>query len=216
MVNIYDCYEMVKFITNTNPNGYITVPEFNLGIAKAQNLLFNKKMAERQGGNELALVALKPFYKTTNVTTDSSGYVAYPTRWAETQGMYKEIAGATLSVRQMLHNEIQDALGSAIYPIASNPRWLEQQTGVTIYPKEIQTLDWHYISSPITPVLSVTYGTNNVTYDPLTSVQLEFDTQFYMEIIYLTLDIIGVNLADAQVQNLIGTYSISDSNGTAN
>lgn len=212
MTNIWDCYQFILFAANKYLNGYINPIEGGLALGSAQNQLFNKKVAERQNGNELALVALRPFYKTLPTTTNTSGFFAYPERWAETQAVYY----GTKSVKQMFHNELQDALESTIYPITDNRRWMETEGGITVYPNEIANYSHRYLARPTTPVIGYTVSGNEVEYDSASSVQLEFDEQYWMEIIYISLRVIGVNLGDQSIEGLLEMYTISNANPTAN
>lgn len=213
MTTIFDVWEFINFITDKYRNGYLSPPEVSKALDQAQTALWYNYLGKRQNGNELSLIALKPFYKTISVVSDSSGLCLYPTLWAETQGVYQTINGQTVSVRQVLHDELQDALSSVIYPIAEWPRFLEQLTGVQLYPNTATTISWHYLSKPTTPVIGYTNSGNQVVYDPITSVQLQFDTQYWMEVIALSLPYIGVNLSDQEVGSLVQTFSLNANAG---
>lgn len=209
MTNIFDVWEFINFVADKYRNGYLAPPEVSKALDQAQNTLWYNFLGKRQNGNELALVALKPFYKTVSVTSFTSGLVNYPNAWAETQAVYKNADGVTISVRQVLHDELQDALSSVIYPISANPRYLEQETGIQIYPAITTSVSWHYLSKPTTPVIGYTNSGNQVIYDPVTSVQLQFDTQYWNDIIALTLPYIGVNLSDQELAALSQTFSLN-------
>lgn len=213
MQNIFDIWEFVNFVTDKYRNGYISPEEFSKAIDEGQNIVWGTYFGKRQEGNELALVALQPFYKKVSVTSSGSGLATYPTLWAETQAIYTDLNGVTTEITQVLHNELQQVLASSIYPIAENPRYLEQETGVQLYPKATTIVDWHYLSKPTTPVLGYTVSGNTVIYDPLTSVQLQFATQYWYEVISIALNYIGVNLSNNEVSGLMSMYGINANNG---
>lgn len=181
-------------------------------LANGQISLWNHYIGERQKGNELALIALKPFSRSANVTSTSSGVATHPTRYAETQGIFK----GALSIRQITHNELSYALNSVIYPIEENPRWIEGQGAITIYPNEVHTVKWDYIAYPTTPIIGYTAGLNSITYNPVTSTQLEFDSQYWNEVILLSLPYVGVNLANNDITSLQGLFSLNANNGNGN
>lgn len=210
MDNIFEAWEFVNFLCNTYMNGYLSPEEVSKAFDAAQKQLWYRYVGERQNGNELALVALKPFYETTVVATNSSGFAAYPSLWAETQAMYIN----NVSVLPVLHNELSEALKSKIYPISDNPRWLEQKTGVQIYPKLSFDIDWNYLRQPISPVIGYTVNVNEVVYDPLSSVQFEFDKQYWIEIIQLSLPYLGLNLSNENVVAAAQTYQLNANNGS--
>ena len=194
-------------------NGYLSPEEVSSALANGQISLWNHYMGERQRGNELALIALKPFSRQSSVTSNSVGFAAHPTNYAETQGIYD---GGVNSIKQIVHNELSYALNSVIYPIASYPRWIEGQGGITIYPNGVKTIQWHYLAYPITPIMGYTTTTNGIIYNPATSTQLEFDSQYWNEVILLSLPYIGVNLGNQDITSLQSLFNLNANNGNGN
>lgn len=209
MNNIFDIWNFVNFITDKYRNGYLSPEEFSSALANGQNLYWNHTMGLRQKGNELALITLKPFFRVSSVTSSSLGLALSPTNYAETQGIFI----GSKSVKQIVHNELEYALNSVLYPIADNPRFLQENNGVVIYPKQVHNIEWHYIANPSTPVLGYTTTTNAIVYDPTTSTQLEFDKQYWQEIILLSLPYIGVNLSNNEVVGLQEMFNLNANNG---
>lgn len=205
MTNIFEVWEYINFITDKYRNGFLSLPEVSKALDVAQNMLHGAYMGKRQNGNELSLPALRPFYTTISVVSDTNGLALYPNLWAKTQGIY---VGST-SFRQILHDELQQALSSVMYPIAENPRYLEHQTGAQLYPNVSTTISWHYISRPTTPAIGFTNVGNQVIYDPTTSVQLQFSPEYWNQIIALALPYIGCNLSDQEVAALVSTYNLN-------
>lgn len=212
MTNIGQIWDFVNFITDKYRNGYLSPEEFSWALDNGQSICWNHYMGQRQKGNELSLIALKPFSRSTTVTTDANGLALSPTNYAETQAIYI----GSKSIKQIVHNELEYALSSVIYPIAENQRFIEGQNGVTIYPKQSQDVEWHYIARPTTPVFGYTTTANRVVYDPLTSVQLEFDNQYWYEVLLLSLPYIGVNLSNGEVSGLQELFNINANNGGTN
>lgn len=212
MNNIGDIYDFINFVADKYRNGFLSPEEVSSALANGQVSLWNHYMGERQKGNELALIALKPFSRQASVTSNSLGVATYPTRYAETQGIYV----ANTSIKQIVHNELSYALNSVIYPIASYPRWIEGQGSITIYPNEVKTIQWHYLAYPISPVIGYTDTTNGTIYDPVTSTQLEFDSQYWNEVILLSLPYIGVNLGNQDVTSLQSLFNLNANNGNDN
>lgn len=216
MTNIFDIWKFVNFITDKYRNGYLSPEEVSQALDTGQNLLWQHYIGERQKGNELALIALKPFNKVATVVASSVGFATAPSLYAETQGIYKTYLGKKLSVRQIIHNEVEYAVNSYLYPIASNPRFIEADGGINVYPQETHTLEWHYLSRPNTPVIGYTNVVNQVVYNPLTSTQLDFAPQYWNEIISLSLPYIGVNLSNQEVSGLEQLFNVNATNGNAN
>lgn len=212
MDNINDIYKFINFLADKYRNGYLSPEEVSLALSQSQNQVFLNYLGKRQNGNELALVALKPFYKKATISA-ISGFVTYPDLWAETQGVYVISSSGTTSVRVILHNELAEALKSVIYPIATNPRYLEQSGGFQLYPSTISSVSVHYLARPIPAVMGYSVSGTDIVYDPLTSVQLEFDKQYWNEIIELACLSIGINLSDPEVASYAQGFQLNANNG---
>lgn len=212
MQNIGDIWDSVNFVANKYLKGYLSPGEFNNSLAQGNNLWFNRKMSDRQQGNELALLALAPFKKSSPLTSDSAGLVTKPADYAETEGLYTTISSKVKSIRQILRNELQDALDSVIYPISDNPRFMENALSLEVYPKQATSVTLDYISKPTSPIFGFTANINGVVYDPTTSVQLQADKQYWSEIINLSFPWIGVNLSDKEISSLFQINQVAATN----
>ena len=69
-------------------NGYLSPEEFSSALANGQLLYWNYNMGLRQKGNELSSVALSPFNRVVNATSNPAGLAAKPLNYAETQGIF--------------------------------------------------------------------------------------------------------------------------------
>ena len=214
MTNIGNIYDFFNFVTDKYRNEYLSPEEVSAALDIAQNTLWQNYVGKRNSGNELALVALRPFYASSTVTTNSAGSVAYPSLFAEMNGVYTNINGVTTTVREVLYNELTDNINSVIYPIVKYPVYIKKSTTITYYPNEVKSLDLEYLTKPTTPVMGYTTTTNGIVYDPLTSTQLQFDTQYYYEIILLAMPYVGVNLSNQEVSGLIDLFAINKDNGS--
>jgi hypothetical protein len=213
LTNIFDLYNFVNYITDKYRNGYLSPEEVSECLDAGQTALWNHHMGERQKGNELSLIALKPFKKISNVTSTYTGKAASPSMYAETEGVFETIGSKTVSIKQVLTNELDYALSSGIYPIAQYPRFIEDSDGLQIYPKATHNVEWHYIARPNTPVIGYTNNVNQVIYDPTTSTQLDFAPQYWNDVVSLALPYIGVNLSNAEVVGLEQLFNINKDNG---
>ena len=217
MNNIGDVFDFINFVANTYLNGYFSPEEVSSALDNGQLLLWRNYVNERQKGNELALVALQPFYKTVTTTATSNGLATYPALFAETNGIYITIDGVLTPITEVLHTELTAALNSSICPIAEFPRFLKGGTGITIYPKEARTgIEWQYLSRPTSPVMNYTVSTNQVIYNPTGSVQLEFDRQYWNEVISLSLPYLSTAIANEDMGALAELFKLNKNDGSPN
>lgn len=209
MNNIFDIYRRINWITDKYLNGFNSPEDISKALDAGQMALFNYFLPLKENGDDIATTALIPFKTSTSLTSNGSGLLTYPVNYSNTEAIYEDISGIFTSVIPILHVELANAMNSALYPIALNPRYIEEQNGVQLYPKTVQTVDFHYLSVPTTPVIGYTIVGNEPVYDPTTSVQLQFDVQYWMDVLLRGLPYIGVNLSD---QDVIALSALANQN----
>ena len=207
MTTIWDVYECLNFISDKERNGYLSPEQGSIALDVAQNQLHAYYMPLTLKGDDLATAAMTPFQNRGTFNTNAFGALIYPQDWANTQAIYKSIGGQLVSFNNILHDELAPALRSVIYPITDNPRYLEEATFIQIYPQVRHTIELHYRTKPTTPVIGYTTVGNEAVYDPNTSVQLMFDTQYYMQIIQLACAYVGINLSSRDVQSAYSLFN---------
>lgn len=175
------------------------------------------------GSSQLTLDALRPFRKKQDIlpsSLTSTSYLDLNTvvpDYAYYLGLYG-IGGTSgpggfgvVEIEQYLNTELVDALNSSLYPVTDyTPMFVFENSGIQLYPITYKDtanakglfLRFQYISKPTTPVIGYNIVGNSIVYDPSTSTQLEFQKEYWMEVISRALSYIGVNLSAAEVNNL--------------
>lgn len=202
MTNIGDIYNTIVWITDKYRNGFLAPEDVSKALDNAQLDLYNYFLPLKENGDDIATTALIPFKKSTPLTSNSTGQVTYPGDFGNTEAIYCDVDGVFTSITSVLHVELMNAVNSALYPITQNPRFIEENNVIQIYPKTLHTVDFHYLSIPTTPVIGYTLVGTVVTYNPATSTQLVFDPQYWLQIILRSMPYIGVNLTDQDVSSL--------------
>ncbi len=153
--------------------------------------------------------ALKPFKKYTQFTTDTAGFLTYASDCEHVLGTIFTVSGSTLNeVRIYNEDEFITALNSQLRPVSlQKPIGRYTSTGVSIYPQSQQTGFYNYLKRPATPV----YGYNQVgrviTYDPNTSIQLEWEDSYINNIISRSLKYVGINMEEKSISDFANQYS---------
>jgi len=202
LTNIFDIYETIIWITDKYRNGYLSPEDVSKALDNAQLDLYNYFLPLKENGDDIATTALIPFKRSTTIVSNSTGALTYPADFGNTEAIYTEIDGVFTSIITVLHVELMNAMNSALYPIVQNPRFIEENNVIQIYPKTAHTIDFHYLSIPSTPVIGYTLVGSVITYDPGTSTQIEFDPQYWLQIMLRAMPYIGVNLTDQDVTAL--------------
>lgn len=208
MNNIWDVYIfIVKLVTDKYLKSSPTPDSIAKALGAAQQNLFDYYKALKEQGDESATTALAPFILTTPLTSNSSGLLAYPSNWADTELIIETIGGIKTTANPILDNELYEARQSALYPIAYNIRYQEQYGGIQLYPEATHVTSYKYLVRPDYPVIGYTVSGNTQTYDSATSVQLQFRNQYWNKIILLAMPYIGVNLSNADIASLGGLFN---------
>lgn len=164
--NLYDIYQTSNFIIDKVRNGYISPEEFSLAISVGQTSTYQKYFNQYRIGSEVALEALRPFFKHTNLTSSVSGGVTYPDDFGFLQNAYTTMNGQEWTVQEILHDELEYYTGSKINPLSSaNVKLIQEGVGCQLYPKRKITAEYHYIAKPTTPEL--VYSTDGVSITPI-------------------------------------------------
>lgn len=206
MENIFSIYEFINFVVDKVRQGYISPEDCSNALDAGQQEFYRYLLPlYHEFGDDYAATALIPFKLSIPLASDSGGILAYPDDYGNTEAIF-ENNGAT-SFNTVMHTELAYALDSELYPIAKYPRYLEEASGIQLYPAVLHNVDYHYLSTPTTPVIGYTDDGNTIIYDPNTSVQLQFSNQYWMQIIQKSLVYVGVNLGEQEVAGLTQLFN---------
>jgi len=103
-------------------------------------------------------------------------------------------------VKFIQQGRLYSHLNSRINPIARNPVFMSIYNNLTVYPKNIGTINLSYIRTPAEIVWAYKLDINGrAVYDPINSVDPEWQRMDCMQIMARALRMMGVNLSAAQV-----------------
>jgi hypothetical protein len=176
------------------------------------------------GSSQLTIDALSPFRARTQVTPGPEGIIYLYNNSVSYQipnfghfiGMFKiktannEISG----IDQYLNSEIVETLKSTLYPVtADNQVFVFENDLIQLYPRVQMPAGYkaevHYISLPNDVVINYNVTGNTITIINNTnpnlgqySVQPQFDSTYWVELVARALPYVGVNLSAQEVQAL--------------
>jgi hypothetical protein len=200
-------YDLMKYIIRKNQNGNLRPQDFNLVINTASLSYMDFLLGEFQkyipgrpyaavdfGQNQDIRQRLSPFIPApVNITINGTGYGAYPTDYlnsdAMVYGIYRQ------RVKYIQQDRLSSHLNSYIDPIATNPIYLIYKDGFQFYPTNLGSATLSYIKKPASMVWDFTidiYG--RPIYNPVGSIQPEWNELDQLEIVVRALAQVGVNL----------------------
>jgi hypothetical protein len=212
-MDINEMYELMKFIIRKNQNGNLRPTDFNLTINVASVSYMDYLLGEFQkyipgrpfaavdfGQNQDIRQRLSPFIPApVTLTIDVNGQSPYPTNYlnsdAMTYGAYRQ------RVKFIQQDRLFSHLNSYVDPIALNPIHLIYKDGFQFYPTNLGTAYLSYIRKPATMFWNSALDIyNRPVYNPVGSVQPEWQELDQLEIIVRALAQVGVSLQARDVQ----------------
>jgi hypothetical protein len=210
-MNVNDMYRIAQFAVNKAQNGYLTPSEFNLTINQAQVSYQDYLLGEFQqyqygrpqarinySQNENIRERLSPLITEATLTINATtGEAPYPADYVQADAVRTT---AFERVRYVEQDALYSYYNSQIDPIATNPIYLLEPTGLQFYPITLGSAILTYVKNAPTIVWAYTTVSGRPVYDSATSTQPVWDNVDLLEIIARALKLIGLNLQDGQVQ----------------
>jgi len=210
-MNVNDMYRICQFAVNKAQNGYLTPAEFNLTINQAQVSYQDYLLGEFQqyqygrpqarinySQNENIRQRLSPLITEATLTINgTTGKSPYPADYVQADAVRTT---AFERVRYVQQDSLYSYYKSQIDPIASNPIYLLEPTGMQFYPITLGSAILTYVKDAPQIVWAYNLVSGRPVYDSGASVQPVWDNVDLLEIIARGLKLIGLNLQDGQVQ----------------
>lgn len=199
--NLNEIYDFMVFIVRKERGVFVTIPEF-------ENTLDNAQMEavadwfELYGTTQKIHDAIRKLRSQVQFTSTSDGQVNFASDYLHMIGGAYTVTGSTInSIRFVNEDELALALKSQLRPISTSaPIAKDTATGFQIYPQTTQTGFYNYLKRPAKPVYGYTLVGRTITYNPLTSTQLEFTDIYINNIISIALKFWGINMAEQDIQ----------------
>lgn len=205
--NINDCYNLCLYIVRKERGVFLKVADFNAnidaGLLDAVELWF-----QGYGENQILHDAIKPLRVYQPFTSNSGGFVTYPSNYLHLIGTPFTVSGSTITNGRFINeDEFQSANTSQLRPLQnSDPIFIDTATGLSIYPQSTQTGAYWYLRRPTSPLLVVTTVGRAITYDSTNSVQIELLEIYWNNIIARALKYSGVNMDEKGVIDFANQY----------
>jgi hypothetical protein len=199
--NINDIYNQMIFIVRKERGVFVTIPEAMQTLDNAQ-LEAVEEWFSTYGTTQIIHDAIRKLRVQKSFTSDSTGLVTFDADYLHLIGGAYTVSGSTINnVRFLNEDELALALKSQLRAVStSNPIAIDASVGFRLYPAATQAGFYNYLRRPAAPVLGYTQSGRSITYDPLTSTQLEFTDVYINNIISRALKFWGINMAEQDIQ----------------
>lgn len=218
-MNINDVHNVILFYLNKDQQAFITHEEIDETLDRAQMTLFdqyhtNPKTAvntpvETYGASQRIDDALSVFKQkyTFNSVATPNGIITLPSNYQHLIALYTTTYNSTLArniysaVQVLSEDELIERLESQVIPVSTEDpvAIMNSQNMIQLFPEVPSTGAVYYFKRPAVPVFGYTQAGRNITYNPLTSTQLEWKDQDINNIIVIALQYYGLNMKAADI-----------------
>ena len=218
-MTIQEIQDFIDLITAQERGGFNTYAEKDAALDRASLTLFEVYRAKYATSIE-AKEALSPFRVRYDYTTDGNGEITLSIGQEFVHLLSMDVmvndpdtpSGFNDDRRYPVmfpnEDELADRLNSQIKtPTRTSP--IADIIGVgsyNLYPQVVHSGTIYYLKRPATPVFSYTQVGRVITYDPNTSVQLEWTEPYLNNVIFLALRYLGINLNNEYLNQIMTQF----------
>lgn len=205
--DINSLYNLAQYILRKERGVFLTVSDFNqnmdAGLLDAVEFWFSG-----YGADQKLHDAIKPLRVYQPFTSNSGGFVTYPSNYLHLIGSPFTVSGSTITNGTFINeDEFISANRSQLRPIQnSDPIFVDTATGLSIYPQAAQTGAYWYLRRPVSPLLVVTTVGRAITYDSVNSVQVELLEVYWNNVVARSLKYAGINMDEKGVSDFANQY----------
>lgn len=209
-MTIEDIHKWIAFITDKPMGSYWSMAEIDDSLDRGQMKYFNELYSQYALAEKLQ-DALSPFKASYDfLTSDTTGgQIHLPDTYQYLLAGHIVVQDGTHTRYPSLQIIAEDALAkrldSQMRPVtASKPiaTILGKASGITtiqLYPKQAMAGTVFYLRRPLAPKYAYTQDGRAITYDPTTSVQLEWGESEISEIVIRAIEFLGVSMDDKSI-----------------
>jgi len=207
-MTLKEIHDFILLVIDKEISGWVRPEDIDQALDRSSMSIF-RAMLKGYAKNQEYQDALSPF-KTPHVftnTTSSAGVITLPENYVHLLSITALIfdndteANRQLPVEVVNADELAERLGSQLKPVTSN-KPIAHFIGkgkLQLFPSKPAVGQVWYLKRPNKPEFKYTQSGRAVTYNPSTSVQLEWGEVETNAVIYQALQLLGVNLSDEQM-----------------
>jgi hypothetical protein len=206
--NIQNVVDFFSYIVRKERGVFLTISEAITNIDNGQLDCFEEYWS-MYAVSQTVHDALRPFRVYQPFTSNSAGFVTYPSDYIHMAGVPFVVYGSTIyNVNFPNEDEWVDALTSQLRPVsASNPIAQNTATGFSLYPQQSHIGFYTYMKRPPQPVYAYTEVGRVITYNSSASTQLAWNEIYWNNIIAKGLKYCGINMSEQEVSQFAQQYN---------
>lgn len=219
-MTVQGVYLLTNFFADKSQSRQISDDEFNIAMAAASIDVFKTKVGIPEEYQVGQAKSRQEWQVTTKISDDMRKFVTeveidkvggvfpYPPDYGAFSSLrYTRILNngcdtpdvRTRTIELVTDGELSDRLdNTVVYPDFDYPVGAWYSNGWKVFPKIIEKVDLTYLRIPVTPVRGYILdpATDLTTYDPLTSVQIEYPETLHIDFTYRVLKYLAINIRE--------------------
>ena len=198
--NISDIHTIIQFLERKERGTFTNPSQIDMLLNMAQMEVYEDYF-KMYGIDQTVHDAINPFKVNYQFTSAADGTVTLPEDYLHLLPNVFTVTGSTINEVHFLNeDEWVLAIKSQLRPVTlTTPIAKDYGNGFNLYPQSLQVGFLTYMRRPLTPVYSYTQVGRTITYDPTTSVQIEFSDVYIDKIIAKALGYLGINLSERDI-----------------
>jgi len=186
-------YTIQSFFSGKDLKKSLTLDQFNYYYKMASNEFFRIKYKLYQETKENSDAMRIHISAPTSISL-TTGTGALPSTYKHCDSIYYLSGTTKVPIQLVTNEEFNNRAGNSItqgtvdYPIATI-----YGSSITVSPSSISTIYMTFISYPTDPALALKLENGIMVYDSTTSVELDWDEQYHLDIVRLMLKYLGVS-----------------------
>lgn len=197
----------INAIANRDQTGNSVTPdEYNSYLARANEDKFRIETGIREvqtpiyfQNSQLSTDALAPFIERGFSITGTSGVFILPSNYRHAISMfYIDGTGRSRTITALNIDEYDAIQGNPVKPpTAEYPYATQYGNLINVSPATIAVIRLSYLRKPAVPKWGYITSQDEPVYDPLTSVQMEWNEEYQIDVARIILGYMGINFQDA-------------------
>lgn len=183
MINVKDNYELVNDLLSKNNGLFITPSEYNKYAELASNDLFDTLVGAKNvnksvyGRNRTLDGRLRNFRINTQLSV-TSGLAMLPSNFAFIRSVYYSKDGVPTPLRTVDEDRFAKIFNDPFAkPTLDNPMYTEDAIQIRVFPTSITNVTIEYLRKPTPAKYAFTVVNNRPVYDPVLSVNFDWDSR---------------------------------------
>lgn len=201
MATVDEVFRLVKYRANKSGfDGNISPADFNLLFPRAEIRYFNQEYAQYAKTQRISDTLSRFMSDPTTITIDGAGKYIFPNDMLHVDAITVNYQGVQYPVVKVEKDRVGAHTSSKVEPPTSQfPIYTQYKTFLQFYPLNLSTASLVYLKKPTATFWNYTLVNNRAVYNPVGSVDPQWNDTDIDNIIYKVLMDLGVNMKDGEL-----------------